>query len=924
MSRFIRDFNLRIQKNTFVFSLLPIFFFVLLPYKSFYRLKSTSPLISQVTVSIEGQSSAEEIEKLIPIKEGDPFSLVEVTKSIKQIYKTGLFSDVRVLKEGEEEVRLTFLLTKNLVTRRIIFLGNEGISSKRLKGALFSLREGTAFSEEKLNKGVEELKDVLTEEGYFNPELVASTERDSKSSSVDVIFEIRSARRFVINKIDFSGEPILSEKELKDRMKSKEGRVYIPSVLEEDLARLKEVYTAMDYQRAEISLEEKRFDEAQRVVFLSIKVNPHQKIEIVVNGAKVPLSLLKPIWEAEVFEEWGLTEGEAKIVSYMRNRGYIFASVHSSIERVNNTMRVVYRVVPGKNYKIEDISFEGLNYFTPPRLKEELKITEKVPFLGWLNGARLFELPSEIEFLYKTKGFPQTRVDLNFAIEGNNVRALFYIQEGPQEKVETISFEGAELFGRDILLKQIGSFEGGPFFYPNIQKDIEKLQNFYLNEGVRGTEINARTERVNGNLFSVIYSVKEGEKVKIEKIIITGNNVTQRSVIRRELKVKEGDYAFYDKIRESKSRLERLGIFSKISIEEIPVSSGIENLVINVREGERNYASLGLGLETKSEPQTFVVWNNPLRLRGTGEIIRHNILGRAAQLSLVGQVSLKEKRGVLSWEQPYFLGLRMPTYLNAWWEAEERTSFSYRRQGLSLTGIKSPSKNMMFLTTLRLASTTLTNLQIEESEVDRQHSPFSLTSISGSFIWDMRDDPFNTEKGAFFSIVLEQAYPLFESESNYIKSFIKYQHFVPLLSRVTFSLTSRLGFGGGKKPIPIHERFFAGGSNSFRGTRFDELGPKDPRSLKPIGGEALLLFNVELKFPLISALKDLSGAIFYDKGNVFDEPEHFTLTALQDSLGFGIRYITPLGPVRFDIGWNLDAPGGQRKALAFITIGNVF
>jgi len=884
----------------------------------------SSPLIAKVSIRIDGQPAAEEVKDLIPINEGEPFSLKKITNSIKQIYKTGLFSDVQVLKEGEQEIHLIFMLTRKLIARKIIFQGKQNVSHKKLKEGLFSLHEGSFFSEDRLAKAIEEIKETLRDQGFFYPEIKASAEKDPKTSSVNVFFDIQSAKKFIIRKIAFNGEVILDQAELKKEMKSKEGQVYIPSVLEKDIARLKEIYNSKGYQRAEIELEEKRFDETQGNAFLSVRITPHEKIEIEVRGAQVPLSLLRPIWEAEVFEEWGLAEGEAKIITFMRERGYLFCTVSSSIEKVDNTMRIVYQARPGAKYKIEDISFQGLKYLSPSELKNELGIAEKIPFLSWVTGARLFELPAEIEFIYKTKGFFQTRVDLNFVKQGNTVKAIFYIEEGAQEKIEKISFEGSQLFGREVLIEQISSFEGGPFYQPNIQKDIEKLSNFYLNQGVRGTEIETRIEKVNGNLFSVVFVVNEGKKVKIDKVLITGNVVTRKGVILRELRIREGEYAYYDKIRESKTRLERLGIFAKVSIEEIPFSSEKENLVISLAEGERNYASLGLGLETRSEPQAFIIWNYPVRLRGTAEIIRTNILGSAAQLSLVGQASLKEKRGVLSWEQPYFFGFPMQTYLNAFWESEERTSFSYERKGISLTGIKPVSKNITFLMTFRWTSTTLFHLRIEESEVDREHAPFSAASVSGSFIWDRRDDPFNTGKGAFCSLVLERAYPLFEAESNYLKSFIKYQHFIPLFSGVTLSATSRLGMGGGKMPIPIHERFFAGGSNSFRGERFDELGPKDPHRMKPIGGEALFVLNFELTFPLLSAIKELSGALFYDKGNVFDEPKHFNFSALQDAVGLGIRYRTPLGPVRFEIGWNLDAPKRERKPLAFITIGNIF
>ncbi len=922
MLKFIRDFNLRGKKQKLFFLL--SFFIVFLSQESISLPQEPSPLIAKVSVRIDGQPDGEDMAELIPIREGEEFSLKKVSNSIKQIYRTGLFSDVQVLKEGEQEIQLTFLLTRRYFIRKIIFRGGQKVTGKDLKESLFSLSEGSFFSDEKVSKAVGELKEALTRKGYFQPEVEVIAEKDLKSPTVNVIFEIRSAKRYIIRKIAFSGEKIFPEAELRKEMKIKRGDVYIPSVLDEDLARLKEFYGSNGYQRTEIDVEEVRFDERKRNAYLSLKIIPHEKLEIVVEGAQVPLKLLEPIWEPRIFEEWGLAEGEAKIIGYLRKKGFLFCSATSSIEKEDNEMRVVYKVSPGEKFRIKDVSFDGLSYFNPEELKEELASKANTPFSSWIDGEKLFELPAEIEFLYKTRGFPNTRVNLNFFPQGKEVKAHFFIEEGSQEKIEKIAFAGTKLFSKEILLKQISSFEGGFFYQPKVQKDMERLINFYLTQGVRGTEIRTKTEKIGESLFSVFFSIKEGKKVKIEKIVITGNVVTRRGTIARELRVKEGEYAFYQRIRESKRRLEKLGIFTEVKIDEIPISTGKENLIIRVREGKRNYAGLGAGLETRSERQTFALWNNPVRLRGTAEFIKSNVSGSAAQLSLVGQFSFKERRGVFSWEQPYFFGLPMQMYMNAWLEREERESFTFDRQGVSLTAIKSVSKDLLFLTTMRWARTNFVILLIEESEVDRQHRPFSATSVSGSFIWDRRDEPFNTERGSFLSFVLERAFPLLKSDSNYLKSFIKYKQFIPVFSGVTFSATTRLGLGGGRKPIPVHERFFAGGSNSFRGTRFDELGPKDPVSLKPVGGEALLLLNIELTFPLIPAIKDLSGALFYDKGNVFEETKHFSLSALKDAVGVGIRYRTPLGPVRLEVGWNLDAENGETKPLVFLTIGNVF
>lgn len=924
MSRSERGFNpVNIKKAVFGLSLLCLLL-GFLPLESISQSLSSSPRIAAVSVIVDGQSSGEDMKKLIPIKEGEPFSLNRVSSSIKQIYKTGLFSEIQVVKEGDLDVRLTYLLTRKLFARRIVFQAEEKLPRQKLRVSISSLREGTFFTEEKLEKAAEELKEALIQEGYFQPEVETFTKKDPKSSSFDVFFRIISFKKFVITEISFSGDVILPEDELRIVMKSKEGKRLIPSMLAEDITKLKDVYSANEYQRAEIEVGKVVFVEREGNVSLSLIVIPNERIEIVVEGAKVPLEILRPIWETRIFEDWGVNEGEAKILGHMRKKGYLFASVTSSIEREDNRMRVIHTVTPNEKNKIFKISYNGLNYFAPSQLEAELGVGERTPLLKWIDGQRLLDLPEEIEFLYELNGFPDAHVDTNFVRKRNGVEVLFFIQEGNQQKIQRISFEGIQSFDSRVLFEQIGSSEGGPFVPLNLQKDMEKLESHYLNQGFRGTEITARVDEAGDDLFSVTFRINEGNKVKIEKIVITGNDATGRKAILRELRIKEGDYAYSDGIRDSKRRLERLGIFTSVQIEEISLSPERENVVINVREGKRNYASLGLGLETATKPEAFGIWDVSWRLRGTAEFIRSNVFGSAGQASLVGQYSLADKRAVLSWEQPYFFGLPVVTSLNTWVEQIYRESYTSDGKGLSLTTIQRVSEKVMFLGSLKWAETTLIDLQIEPNEVDRQFSPYSVTSITGSFIWDWRDDPINPHRGSFFSLALEKAFPLLEDESNYVKTFIRNQHYVPILSDIVFNMTFRLGFGGGKMNIPIHERFFAGGSNSFRGERFDELGPVDEVSGKPVGGEALLLLNFEVTFPIFSAFRNLRGTFFYDVGNVFERIEDIALVSMQNAVGFGIRYRTPLGPIRLEFGWNLNDPREERKLLVFFTIGNLF
>jgi outer membrane protein insertion porin family len=925
MSRFIKDSERLSRKPLFVtFLFLSLYLTLCAPIS--YSLTKGEPLtVSKVAVSIDGQPSEGTLDELITIKPGDAFSLKEINDSIKRIYRTELFSDISVVKSGEQNVEITFLLTSRLYTRYIRFAGSNEISRGQLKSKLSALREGSAFSEARLERALEELEQQLREDGYFNTQVTPSVNRVPDSSEVDVLFDVGKSQRFIVNRLEFVGDIKLAEERLRAKMKTEEGGTFIPSLVAEDIVKLKELYASEDFRRAEIGIKERNVDEENGIVNLVFEVNPREKITIVIHGADVPLGLLKPIWEANIFEEWGLSEGEAKIVGYLRQKGYLFVTVNSRLQSSANEFRVVYDVSPGEKYKIRDMTFEGLSYFDPTQIKGELLIRTNIPLLSKIDGARLFELPREIEFLYKTRGFPDTKVDLVFEKAQNKVRPIFYVEEGIQQTINEITFEGQNAFGEEMLLQQIGANEGGFFFQPDVQRDLGRLENFYMNNAFRGTEIHAQIQEVSENRFDLSFSIIEGEKVSIERIIVTGHKATRTSTILREVQVSENGLARYDQIRETESRLANLGIFSEVRIEEIPLSPQRVNLLINVREGSRNYASLGIGLETKSDPQTFAVWNNEIRPRGTAEFTRNNILGIAAQFSIFGQISTREKRLVFSWEQPYFFfNVPLATYVNAWLEAEERKSFSYDRRGIHLGVIKviSSEKNMNLLTTLGYEKTILTELYVLESEIDRQYFPYSKTSIAESFILDRRNDPFNAQRGHFLSAALEWAYPLFNAESNFLKLFTKYQHYVPLFPEWIFSGTFRLGLGRGK--MPIHERFFAGGSNSFRGARFDELGPKDPVSNQPTGGKALLLFNFEMTFPLLSAFKDLYGAVFYDVGNVWALRGDVNLASLQNALGLGLRYRTPLGPIRLEVAWYVDAAQGENEILGFITIGNVF
>jgi len=924
ISRSAKDSKIRGGKPS-AGAVLPCLFLLILGIllSDTYSQENRPALIKRIQVWVDNFPRSENLEDLVSIKQGDAFSLKMITENVRQIYKAGLFSDIEVLKSGEEQVELKFMLTRKLVVRRIHFRGAKGISGKKLRESLFSLRVDSYFSEEKLRRASEELKRGLNQEGYRLPEIEAGVQRNPRAPDVDVTFSIRLGKRFAVESVSFAGNKPIPEEDLKKKMKTRTGQPYIPSRLEQDIDQLKSLYANGGFERAEIELVDEKFNREKGTVALSLDVHPYERIKIDIRGAAVPVKLVEPIWQERIFEDWGLSEGEARILSYLRRKGFLHAAVTSRIEKKDSEILVIHQVSAGQKIKIKNLRFEGMSHFSAKEIKDQLGIADRVLFFAAPSGERVFELPGEIEAFYESKGFPDVSVGLNVITEGNKVTAVFLINERKQQVIDDVLIKGTSLFRPETLLAQVDIRKGGPYFLPDVRRDILRLETFYLNQGIRGTKIDTKTDSLGDDRYRVTFEVEEGRPTKIQNLIVTGNFVTKGKTIQRELRIKEGDDAHYEDVAASKRNLEKLGIFSEVRVDEIPVTEESENLIVTLREGERNYASAGLGLETMDNPWASAISMNGLRMRAIAEYMRSNISGRAANLSFVSQFSLAEKRAVASWEQPYFLfSFPLQTFFNAWYEEEDRVSFGLKREGLSLTVIKPIFREILLMTTLGYARTTLTFLNIPPSDIDHEFYPYSTTSLAPSFIKDKRDDAINPEKGYFASVAFEWAFPLFQAESDFLKGVFKYQRFFSLVPRFTLGSTLRLGLGVGR--MPIHERFFAGGSNSFRGQKFDELGPKDPISGKPVGGKALLLFNFDLTFPLIASLKDFYGVVFYDLGNVFSQRKDLRLPDLESAVGFGVRYRTALGPVRLELGWNLSDPQRKGKPILFVTIGNVF
>jgi len=892
-----------------------------------------APVIDRVVVRVDGRPGEAGLLDLIPLRPGDAFSARLVDQAVKQIFRTGLFADIRVTKQGEERIELDFDLVRKVFINAVRFRGTKA-SGARLRDGLTSQRPGAYLQEDRIPEAVNEIRSGLRQAGYFDAVVACEVRKKAGASTADLVFRAMDWKSFRIGGLEVEWKAEIPERTLLKKMKSKIGDIYVPSRLSADLETLRASLGRAGYRRAEVRLAGESFDEENRRVDLRVEILPEEKITITVNGAKVPGRLLEPIWQERVFEQWALGEGEARVLNHVRRQGYLFATVQSRVEKDRNEIRIIHDVTPGEKLRIAGVDFRGNSAFPSLELKNRLAVRKGVPLFSFLSYDRLFTIPREAESFYRERGFANVQVRLDLVRDKTGVRAVFDVQEGSKTTIEAIRIEGASLVPAPDLVRDLVSREGGPYFPPNVQRDVGQIETYYLNQGVRGSDVVARVERSPDNRVTLVYEITEGSRVAVRDIFITGSRTTRNHVIRREIRVKKGDQADYSQVQETKRRLERLGLFSEVRVDEIQTGPGDEVVVVTVREGEKNYTGLGVGFESKNPVSTSLsdLFTGP-KPRGTAEYIRSNVFGLGAQLGVLGQVSTIERRAVLSWNQPYLLGLSVPTTFLAWAEREVRTAFTLDRRGVSFSAVKPLTKARLLLGSLSLTRTALPDHPDPSDlppDIDRRFLPYSAALASVSMSWERRDDTLNPTRGYFFSAVGEIGVPVFGTESNYQKIFLKGQYFRPLTSILNLGLTGRLGLGNGLSHLP--ERFFAGGSNTFRGEEFEMLGPlaaspADPTILNPFGGEALLLFNAEFTLAVFPSWKELRLASFFDLGNVYESLQAFRPLELRGAAGTGIRYRTPLGPVRVEIAWKLwgfDAQDRRGRPLIFLTIGNIF
>jgi outer membrane protein assembly complex protein YaeT len=524
--------------------------------------------------------------------------------------------------------------------------------------------------------------------------------------------------------------------------------------------------------------------------------------------------------------------------------------------------------------------------------------------------------------MYRRVGYEAAFVELHRNENANHEFDLvFEITENQRYPVESITISGNRELP-DSELRAIVKFKEGDFYSPAETGDTRtRLMAYYYTKGFPDVHVEATADRnpdTGGRRIN--YQISEGQRYRIGNLFITGNRRTAEKLIKRASGLMEYTDFNPEDILRAQQKLYATGLFTHVDVVPLDQGSELRTILIQVEEAKAIVVTPGIGVREDTGP------------RVTLDVSHNNLLGGDRSLGLRLRFGANERQIQSTYHEPrLFNHESLDGFGTLTVERTEQKRYQARRLELSLQVRKRLTPQNSFLTTASYQRVDLKDFKLSpvvRRLVDLKGIVY-ISKLGGSFISDHRDNAVDPRKGHFNTSTLQIAGRRWGSEVDFV-AIAHQSSFYKAAGKGTFALSSRVGWKlpyGGDHELPITERYFAGGSTTLRGFGLDEAGP-------PGGGQLLTLANVEYRVPFKKlSIGELGGALFYDTGNVFEHPGDFRLSSFTHSAGPGVRFQTPLGPVRLDVGFNLhpkihvQADGttvrdGRTKV--FFTLGHAF
>jgi outer membrane protein insertion porin family len=717
--------------------------------------------------------------------------------------------------------------------------------------------------------------------------------------------ELLSQEKIAAIKVE--GTHILEKDVVLMRLHMQKGDVYDPKEINEEIKRLFElgyfddvrVTTTDTMDGKEVTFEVKEKPLIQAIGVVGAKELDEDDI-IEVMSSKTG-SVLNP----KV-----LVEDMDKIRDLYRKKGYYNAKISYDLESSEpGRARLNITIEEGKELYIEGITIEGAKQLDPDDVEDELALGTRGMF-SWLTGSGVLKEElldrdaAAIEAYYGNRGFMDAKVgqpEVEYREDG--IYITFKINEGKRYRVGKVTFSGDMIVDQDTLYKvcqmdDLTGEEDGYFDRSKLRGDIQNLADFYTNYGYAYAEANADMTRNEEDLtFDVNYVLTKGKKVYIRRVKIQGNTKTRDNVIRREMRLTDGNQFSGAMLNRSNVRLTKLDYFETVAIETVPTTEPDQmDLVVKVKEKSTGMISAGAGYSTLDK--VFI----------TGSIQERNLFGKGYTTSLTGSFGAKTTRYDATFWNPHYndtkLGLGAQVYVtNVDYDDYDKKSIG----GKALFGYPLGEYTRLNWN-YKLERYTISDLDEDEFEHDEiEEGTFWGSSVYAGVTRDTTNRRINPTRGTKNTVSVEYSGGLLQGDDEFIKYIADSSWYHPLFWSTVFHWHGQAGYimENGDDEIPLFERFYLGGINSVRGYKGRDIAPRyDDGSDDKKGGVKEFFTNFEYIFPINQEI-GLLGVAFFDAGNVWDDDESIDFD-LYKSVGAGIRWYSPLGPLRLEYGYGLD------------------
>ncbi len=747
------------------------------------------------------------------------------------------------------------------------------------------------------------------------PSVLAQTTENTPATTPD---------QLTVKAVEVKGNKSIGSATILSRIKTRVGQEYRQSVISDDLKRL---YNTGYF--SDVSVDRENYAGGLKVVFFVVEKAIVEKITFSkIRYYKTSFLLRKmKTKKGKFLDNKALNDDIRMIKELYEKKGLtqVEVSVEKDYDELNNKMSLHVIIKEGERVRVKRVLIDGNMNYRDKRILRLIKTRPAWLFhKGYLKEDVLDEDMERIRAFYEHEGYIDAKVDYVIEkISGGLVNIRIRIKEGKRYYVEAITIEGNKVISDAEILGIMKEIKVGKVFSrKQLNIDLSNIRTLYFDRGYifaqveDSSSLNAETGKVEIRL-----EIKEGSLAYINKIKIQGNDRTRDAVIRRELRLYPGDRFDGAKLRRSKERLRNLGYFEDIGydIEDTDLPDK-KNLVVDVKEAKTGAFSFGGGYSTVDQLIGFV----EIEQKNFDFTNWPTFTGGGQDLSIRAETGTTRNNTMLSFTEPYIFDYPVSGGFDAYITEKDKDSdigyaYDEKRAGGNIRFGKQFTEYVTGRVAYKREDIKIGNFDDDVSaDLLAEEGKNTVSSLSFTLARDARDSVFNPTKGLYTSGTADVAGGVLGGDKDFVRFSTNTSYNIPLKFDSVLEFRLRTGvvnaYGDSEK-VPIFERFFAGGAKSIRGYEERKVGPLDSSTNDPIGGESLLVGNVEFTVPIIEFIK---VAAFFDSGNVWSKLEDFGTGNFKSGAGMGLRIKTPIGPVNLDYGYPLnDEPGEEDRTGKF-------